>query len=76
MYCLTPRDGLDILLPKLARCISRLAAFAQQYKDLPTLGTKDQFAMLSKISMILLWTVHSALSHVVTISCRNTPLTV
>ncbi len=47
MYCLTPRDGLDILLPKLARCISRLAAFAHQYKGLPTLGTKDQFALLA-----------------------------
>jgi hypothetical protein len=32
------RDGLNILLPKLARCISRLAKFAQDYKDLPTLG--------------------------------------
>jgi adenylosuccinate lyase len=51
MYCLTPRDGLDILLPKLARCISRLAAFAQQYKDLPTLGTKDQFALLARFDL-------------------------
>ena len=32
------RDGLDILLPKLASCISTLSVFADQYKDLPTLG--------------------------------------
>ncbi|KAA0203635.1 hypothetical protein HAZT_HAZT000133 [Hyalella azteca] len=32
------RDGLDLLLPKLARVISRLSKFALQYKDLPTLG--------------------------------------
>lgn len=32
------RDGLDILLPKLARCIDRLKKFALQYHDLPTLG--------------------------------------
>jgi adenylosuccinate lyase len=59
MYCLTPRDGLDILLPKLARCISRLAAFAHQYKDLPTLGTKDQFARarcFEKDNFV--WTLH------------------
>ena len=32
------RDGLDLLLPKLARCIDRLAKFAEQYADMPTLG--------------------------------------
>ncbi|KPM44641.1 Adenylosuccinate lyase [Neonectria ditissima] len=32
------RDGLDILLPKLAKVIQNLSAFALQYKDLPTLG--------------------------------------
>lgn len=32
------RDGFDILLPKLARCISRVAKFAEQYNYLPTLG--------------------------------------
>lgn len=36
LICL--RDGFDILLPKLARCISRLAKFADEYKSLPTLG--------------------------------------
>ncbi|XP_016370204.1 adenylosuccinate lyase-like [Sinocyclocheilus rhinocerous] len=32
------RDGFDILLPKLARVIDRLANFAEKYADLPTLG--------------------------------------
>uniref|UniRef100_A0A4W3GQN8 Fumarate lyase N-terminal domain-containing protein n=1 Tax=Callorhinchus milii TaxID=7868 RepID=A0A4W3GQN8_CALMI len=32
------RDGFDILLPKLARVISRLADFAEHYAHLPTLG--------------------------------------
>ncbi len=32
------RDAFDIILPKLARCISRLSKFAQQYHYLPTLG--------------------------------------
>ncbi|KAK7073175.1 hypothetical protein SK128_008542 [Halocaridina rubra] len=32
------RDGFDILLPKIARCIQRLAKFSKDYKDQPTLG--------------------------------------
>jgi adenylosuccinate lyase len=32
------RDGLDILLPKLARVVDRLARFARTWKDEPTLG--------------------------------------
>ncbi|XP_071444336.1 adenylosuccinate lyase [Hetaerina americana] len=32
------RDGLDILMPKLASSIQRLTNFAEQYKSLPTLG--------------------------------------
>ena len=32
------RDGLEILLPKIARCIDRLTNFAKEYKDLPTVG--------------------------------------
>lgn len=32
------RDGLDILIPKIARCIDRLAKFAKEYAALPTLG--------------------------------------
>ncbi|KAH7645735.1 adenylosuccinate lyase isoform X1 [Dermatophagoides farinae] len=32
------RDGFDILLPKVARCISRISKFAEQYHYLPTLG--------------------------------------
>ena len=29
---------MDILLPKIARCIDRLAKFAEENKDLPTVG--------------------------------------
>lgn len=32
------RDGLKLLLPKLAKTISNLRQFALKYKDLPTLG--------------------------------------
>ncbi|KAM9276157.1 adenylosuccinate lyase isoform 3-T3 [Cariama cristata] len=32
------RDGFNLLLPKLARVISRLSDFAEKYADLPTLG--------------------------------------
>jgi adenylosuccinate lyase len=32
------RDGLDLLLPKLATVIHRLSQFALKYKDMPTLG--------------------------------------
>ncbi|KIW45556.1 adenylosuccinate lyase [Exophiala oligosperma] len=32
------RDGLSLLLPKIARCIKKLSDFAVQYKDLPCLG--------------------------------------
>jgi adenylosuccinate lyase len=32
------RDGLSILLPKLAGAIQTLAGFAKTYRDLPTLG--------------------------------------
>ncbi|XP_075232127.1 adenylosuccinate lyase isoform X2 [Lycorma delicatula] len=44
------RDGFKILLPKLASCISRLAKFANEYKDLPTLGfTHFQPAQLTTV---------------------------
>ncbi|XP_043924231.1 adenylosuccinate lyase isoform X3 [Protopterus annectens] len=44
------RDGIDILLPKLARVISRLANFAEQYANLPTLGfTHYQPAQLTTV---------------------------
>ncbi|XP_040263677.1 adenylosuccinate lyase [Bufo bufo] len=44
------RDGLDLLLPKLARVISRLADFAEKYADLPTLGfTHYQPAQLTTV---------------------------
>ncbi|TQS34060.1 hypothetical protein Golomagni_05571 [Golovinomyces magnicellulatus] len=32
------RDGLDMLLPKLATVIHKLSCFAIEYKDMPTLG--------------------------------------
>ncbi|CAB3982043.1 Adenylosuccinate lyase [Paramuricea clavata] len=32
------KDGLNILLPKLARCCERLSKFANEHKSLPTLG--------------------------------------
>lgn len=44
------RDGFDILLPKLARCIQRLAKFAGEQKDQPTLGfTHLQPAQLTTV---------------------------
>lgn len=44
------RDGCDILLPKLGRCIQRLMDFAVQYKDLPCLGfTHMQPAQLTTV---------------------------
>ena len=44
------RDALDIILPKLARCIYWLSNFAEQYKHLPTLGfTHLQPAQLTTV---------------------------
>jgi adenylosuccinate lyase len=44
------REGLDILLPKLAVVISRFSDFAKQYRDLPTLGfTHFQPAQLTTV---------------------------
>ncbi|OQR71065.1 adenylosuccinate lyase-like [Tropilaelaps mercedesae] len=44
------RDGLDILAPKVARCIDRLAKFAKEYAALPTLGfTHFQPAQLTTV---------------------------
>lgn len=44
------RDGFDILLPKVARCLHRLATFAKEYKSLPTLGfTHLQPAQLTTV---------------------------
>lgn len=52
------RDGLDILLPKLARVIDRLARFADNWKDQPTLGfTHFQPAQLTTVGKrACLWT--------------------
>lgn len=44
------RDGLDILMPKLARCIDRLSRFAVTHKSLPCLGfTHLQPAQLTTV---------------------------
>jgi adenylosuccinate lyase len=44
------RDGLDLLLPKLAGCIKALAGFANAYRALPTLGfTHFQPAQLTTV---------------------------
>ncbi|KAG9340354.1 hypothetical protein JZ751_021467 [Albula glossodonta] len=44
------RDGFDILMPKLARVIDRLASFAEKYASLPTLGfTHYQPAQLTTV---------------------------
>ncbi|KAL2919923.1 adenylosuccinase ade13 [Polyrhizophydium stewartii] len=44
------RDGLDILLPKLAQAVQTLAGFADKYKELPTLGfTHFQPAQLTTV---------------------------
>ncbi|KAF2754198.1 adenylosuccinate lyase [Pseudovirgaria hyperparasitica] len=44
------RDGLDILIKKLATCIKRLSEFAMQYKDMPCLAyTHGQPAQLTTI---------------------------
>ncbi|GAB1599280.1 adenylosuccinate lyase-like [Argonauta hians] len=44
------KDGFNILLPKLARCINRLSSFAMEYKDLPCLGyTHLQPAQLTTV---------------------------
>ncbi len=44
------RDGLDLLLPKLARVIDRLAGFAREYRALATLGfTHYQPAQLTTV---------------------------
>lgn len=44
------REALDLLLPKLARAIARLAAFAEEHRALPTLGfTHFQPAQLTTV---------------------------
>ncbi|XP_076452889.1 adenylosuccinate lyase-like [Babylonia areolata] len=52
------RDGLDILLPKLARCIHRLSNFAQLHKSLPCLSyTHLQPAQLTTVGKrACIWT--------------------
>ena len=44
------KDGLSILLPKLASCIQKLSTFAGEYKSLPCLGyTHGQPAQLTTV---------------------------
>jgi len=44
------REGLDLLAPRLARAISRLAGFAREHRALPTLGfTHFQPAQLTTV---------------------------
>lgn len=47
------RDGLDMLLPKLAKVVHNLAKFALQYKDLPTLGFTYAARLLLKSLLLL-----------------------
>lgn len=44
------RNALDLLMPKLSRCIDRLSKFAEKYAQLPTLGlTHLQPAQLTTV---------------------------
>ncbi|KAI9680632.1 MAG: adenylosuccinase ade13 [Caeruleum heppii] len=44
------RDGLDILLPKLAKVVEKLSTFAEEYKNLPCLAyTHGQPAQLTTV---------------------------
>lgn len=44
------RDGMDILLPKIARCIKHMSEFSKKYSDTPTLGfTHFQPAQLTTV---------------------------
>lgn len=44
------RDGFNIILPKLATVIKRLAKFSEEYRSLPTLGfTHLQPAQLTTV---------------------------
>ncbi|XP_067928085.1 adenylosuccinate lyase-like [Watersipora subatra] len=44
------RDGLDLILPKVARCVQRLAVFAEEYRSMPCLAyTHLQPAQLTTV---------------------------
>lgn len=69
------RSALDLLLPKLAIVISRLGAFAEHHRDLPTLGfTHFQPAQLTTVGKrTTLWMqVKLLLSHIIPNKCYLT----
>ncbi|KAF6025274.1 ADSL [Bugula neritina] len=44
------RDGIDLLLPKIARCIQRISVFAEEYRSMPCLAyTHLQPAQLTTV---------------------------
>ncbi|XP_043251571.1 adenylosuccinate lyase isoform X2 [Colletes gigas] len=56
------RNGFDILLPKLANVLSRLATFATKHRDLPTLGfTHLQPAQLTTVGKRACLWIHDLL---------------
>ena len=67
------RDAFDILLDKLACCIYRLSAFAQEFKNLPTLGfTHLQPAQLTTVGKRACMWVQDLLSDLKTFEeCRD-----
>ena len=59
------REGLDILLPKLARVIHQLKQFAIEYKDLPCLSyTHGQSAQPTTVRLAVPFTVSKLLTRV------------
>ena len=48
------RDALKIVIPKLARCVDRFSNFAQEQKDLPTLGFTHMQLVMGEAGMFFL----------------------
>lgn len=48
------RDGLDLILPKLAKVIHNISQFAFKYKDLPTLGFTCVALKEKKVAWLLI----------------------
>ena len=51
------RDGLDILLPKIAQTIKKLSSFAEEYKSLPTLGFTHLQLINQAIKLLIDYTI-------------------